>query len=99
MVSEKVVSPVKTGVQCFHPYLRLLDSDFRRNDETRTRRTYCEFIKNRLYKRGESGEKSVAKKGVFLSEHHARVSVRSHTVISDDGFLIFVADPMTNKVT
>jgi hypothetical protein len=26
MFSEKVVSPVKTGVQCFYNYLELLDS-------------------------------------------------------------------------
>jgi len=32
MASQKVVSPVKTGVQRFYNYLKLLDSGFRRND-------------------------------------------------------------------
>jgi hypothetical protein len=32
MVSQKVVTPVKTGVQSFINYLKTLDSGFRRND-------------------------------------------------------------------
>jgi hypothetical protein len=33
MVWQKVVSPVKAGVQCFYNYPKLLDSGFRRNDD------------------------------------------------------------------
>jgi len=33
MISQKVVSPVKTGVQYFHNSLKSLDSGFRRNDD------------------------------------------------------------------
>jgi hypothetical protein len=33
MVSQRVVAPVKTGVQWFRIYLELLDSGFRRNDD------------------------------------------------------------------
>jgi hypothetical protein len=33
MVSEKVVTPVKTGVQGIYKILKILDSGFRRNDE------------------------------------------------------------------
>ncbi len=32
MASQKVVTPVKTGVQSFLNYLKPLDSGFRRND-------------------------------------------------------------------
>lgn len=32
MRSQKVVTPVKTGVQRFYNYLKFLDSGFRRND-------------------------------------------------------------------
>ena len=39
--SYKTVTPVKTGVQ---DLLNLLDSGFRRNDENRRKRTFCEFI-------------------------------------------------------
>jgi hypothetical protein len=35
---------VKTGVQCFHNYLRLLDSGFRRNDGHQAFSTFCDFI-------------------------------------------------------
>jgi Fe-S oxidoreductase len=37
---------VKTGVQCFHNDLRLLDSGFRRNDGHQAFSTFCDFIKN-----------------------------------------------------
>jgi hypothetical protein len=33
MISEKIVTPVKTGVQGVFNLLKLLDSGFRRNDE------------------------------------------------------------------
>ncbi len=33
MVSQKVVTPVKTGVQPFSNYLKTPDPSFRRNDE------------------------------------------------------------------
>jgi len=33
MVSQKVVTPVKTGVQDVYKFLKLLDSGFRRNDD------------------------------------------------------------------
>jgi hypothetical protein len=33
MVSKKIVTPVKTGVQRFYNYLKRLDSGFSRNDE------------------------------------------------------------------
>jgi len=33
MISQKVVTPVKTGVQGVYKLLKLLDSGFRRNDE------------------------------------------------------------------
>jgi hypothetical protein len=36
---------VKTGVQCFHNDLRLLDSGFRRNDGHQAFSTFCDFIK------------------------------------------------------
>jgi len=45
MVSQKVVSPVKTGVQCFHNCLKLLDSGFRRNDDHWPFSTFYDFVK------------------------------------------------------
>ena len=42
--SQKVVTPVKTGVQEFYNYLILLDSDFRRNDENALSATFCQVI-------------------------------------------------------
>jgi len=44
MISQKVVTPVKTGVQVFYNQLNLLDSDFRRNDENGLWATFCETI-------------------------------------------------------
>jgi hypothetical protein len=43
----KVVSPVKTGVQCFYNYLKLLDSGFRRNDDISLFSTFYDFIKQK----------------------------------------------------
>jgi hypothetical protein len=34
MVSQKVVSPVKTGAQSSNNYVKILDSGFRRNDNS-----------------------------------------------------------------
>jgi len=45
MNSQKVVTPVKTGVQMSRNYLKTLDSDFRRNDEKWCFSTFCETIK------------------------------------------------------
>jgi len=52
MVSQKVVTPVKTGVQSFDNYPKSLDSGacpglrsgIRRNDGMRRFLTFCEFI-------------------------------------------------------
>src|SRR5208283_4436858 len=44
MDSQKVVTPVKTGVQGFYNLLKFLDSDFRRNDENGLSATFCETI-------------------------------------------------------
>ena len=42
MRSQKVVSPVKTGVQWLQNYLKSLNSGFRRNDENVYFETLCE---------------------------------------------------------
>jgi hypothetical protein len=42
--SQKVVTPVKTGVQWFYNYLNLLDSDFRRNDGNGLSAPFCEVV-------------------------------------------------------
>ena len=42
--SQKVVTPVKTGVQWFYNYLILLDSDFRRNDENGLSTPFCRVV-------------------------------------------------------
>jgi len=44
MVSEKVVTPVKTGVQRTYNYLKRLDSGFRRNDSKAYFLTFYEYI-------------------------------------------------------
>ena len=45
MLSSKVVTPVKTGVQCFCNPLKSLDSGFHRNDDSWTFLTFDEFVK------------------------------------------------------
>ena len=45
MISEKVVTPVKTGVQGAFNLLKLLDSGFRRNDEKLYFQSFYEIIK------------------------------------------------------
>ena len=42
--SSKVVTPVKTGVQCFCKMLKFLDSGFHRNDDFRVFLTFDESI-------------------------------------------------------
>ena len=44
MVSQKVVTPVKTGVQKLCNQLKKLDSGFRRNDKKWCFSTFYEFI-------------------------------------------------------
>jgi len=44
MVSQKVVTPVKTGVQMGFNLLILLDTGFRRYDGKVDFPTFCEFI-------------------------------------------------------
>jgi len=44
MNSQKVVTPVKTGVQPFRNLLKTLDSGFRRNDEMSLFFLFCECI-------------------------------------------------------
>ena len=44
MDSQKVVTPVKTGVQGYSNLLKFLDSGFRRNDVIGFSATFCEFI-------------------------------------------------------
>ena len=44
MVSQKVVTPVKTGVQKIYNYLKRLDSGFRRNDRKTFFPTFYKFI-------------------------------------------------------
>jgi len=46
MLSQKVVTPVKTGVQPFRNFLKTLDSGFRRNDEMPLFFLFCECIIN-----------------------------------------------------
>jgi hypothetical protein len=48
MGSQKVVTPVKTGVQVFPKSLEILDSGFRRNDGKGAFSTFYEFIKIQL---------------------------------------------------
>jgi hypothetical protein len=43
-LSQKVVTPVKTGVQAFCNYSIFLDSGFRRNDGCGTFLTFYDFI-------------------------------------------------------
>ena len=45
MVSQKVVTPVKTGVRSFSNYPKTVDSGFRRNDEISQLLAFCEIIK------------------------------------------------------
>ena len=40
MASQKVVTPVKTGVQIFYNHMKTLDSGFRRNDGKRRFSTF-----------------------------------------------------------
>jgi hypothetical protein len=57
MLSQKVVSPVKTGVQSLYNYIKSLDSGLRRNDEKMNLETFCEcinFIKGRISCRTDS---------------------------------------------
>jgi len=44
MLSSKVVTPVKTGVQCFCNPLKSLDSGFHRNDDSWAFLTFDEFV-------------------------------------------------------
>jgi len=44
MLSQKVVTPVKTGVQPFRNFLKTLDSGFRRNGEMPLFFLFCECI-------------------------------------------------------
>jgi hypothetical protein len=44
MLSSKVVTPVKTGVQCFCNHLKSLDSGFHRNDDSWAFLTFNEFV-------------------------------------------------------
>jgi len=44
MDSQKVVTPVKTGVQGIHNAMKTLDSGFRRNDGRRPFSTFYETI-------------------------------------------------------
>ncbi|MFZ4441029.1 MAG: hypothetical protein ACOYOS_21670, partial [Syntrophales bacterium] len=44
--SSKVVTPVKTGVQCFCKMLNSLDSGFHRNDDFWAFSTFDESIKD-----------------------------------------------------
>ncbi len=48
MDSSKVVTPVKTGVQCFCNMLKYLDSGFHRNDDFWAFSTFDESIKVNL---------------------------------------------------
>jgi len=45
MTSSKVVTPVKTGVQCFCNTLKSLDSGFHRNDDSWAFSTFDEVVK------------------------------------------------------
>ena len=45
VLSSKVVTPVKTGVQCFCNPLKSLDSGFHRNDDSWAFLTFDEFVK------------------------------------------------------
>jgi four helix bundle protein len=53
MVSQKVVTPVKTGVQRDFNLLILLDTGFRRYDGKVDFPTFCEFIKNGCWHRNQ----------------------------------------------
>jgi hypothetical protein len=44
MVPQKVDTPVKTGIQSFRNYLKIRDSDIRRNDEISQFLAFCEII-------------------------------------------------------
>jgi hypothetical protein len=58
MNSQKVVTPVKAGVQSLRKWLNKLDSGFRRNDEKGRFSTFYEIIN--IYS------------CTFLDSHHAR---------------------------
>jgi len=45
MVSQKVVTPVKTGVQGIYNCCKELDSGFRRNDGKTYFLTFCQIVK------------------------------------------------------
>jgi hypothetical protein len=45
MVSQKIVTPVKTGVQTICNHMKRLDSGFRRNDKKWCYSNFYEFIK------------------------------------------------------
>jgi len=49
MLSSKVVTPVKTGVQCFCNPLKSLDSGFHRNDDSWAFLTFDEFVNIRYH--------------------------------------------------
>jgi hypothetical protein len=48
MDSQKVVTPVKTGVQAIYTSLLKLDSDFRRNDRNEPCGTFSESIREKF---------------------------------------------------
>jgi len=49
MTSSKVVTPVKTGVQCFCNTLKSLDSGFHRNDDSWAFSTFDEVVKGCIW--------------------------------------------------
>ena len=56
MLSSKVVTPVKTGVQCFCNHLKSLDSGFHRNDDSWAFLTFNEFVKIDAFKGRGGGD-------------------------------------------
>ena len=49
MVSQKVVTPVKAGVQEFRNYLNMLESGFRRSDKKGCFPTFYEGVKDQYF--------------------------------------------------
>ena len=61
MVSQKLVTPVKTGVQRLCNCFNILDSGVRRNDEKRAFGTFCETIKPDMTQNVTKSKKTLRK--------------------------------------
>ena len=65
MASQKVVTPVKTGVQIFYNHMKTLDSGFRRNDGKTNFETFYEIINTKYYTKKSRKIFKIAEKNGF----------------------------------